>query len=122
MLRKYAEIRTIPALLTVAAVLAAMYSFGGISQFTITWVDYTVTTEHALIAGLITYVVAFASSATKRFENYELWEEALIAAGVGGLVANEYVVEVSDWVANSDPLGGFVLFMLFLAGWTVSVQ
>lgn len=118
----YVQVRTVPGLLTVAAILAALYSFGGISEFTLTWVSYTITTEHALIVGLASYIVAFASSATKRFENYEIQEQMAIAAGPAAMLANEYLPEVSDWVTNSDPLGGAVLFVVFLGGWVVAIQ
>jgi len=118
----YMELRTIPALLGIVFAIASLYQFGGISEVHITWLDYTLSTQHAMFVSLATLLVAFASSETKQFEAYEDWEKVLIAAGPVLIVSQQYVTEVADIIANNDPTGGIVAFVISVMAWGVAVR
>ena len=118
----YTQLNTIPALLSVAFVVAGLYQFGGISDVTLTWIDYTLTAQHATFASLGVYVVAFASSETKEFRNYEDWERVLIAAGPLLIVGYQYVPQIADIVNTSSNLGPIVAFLVTVAAWGVAVR
>jgi len=118
----YMELRTIPALLGIVFAIASLYQFGGISEVHITWLDYTLSTQHAMFVSLATLLVAFASSETKQFEAYEDWEKVLIAAGPLLIVSQQYVTEVADIIANNDPTGGIVAFVISVMAWGVAVR
>ena len=97
MLSDYANIRTLPAMLSVVFVIAGLYQFGGISDVTLTWLGgtggYTLTAEHATLASALVYAAAFMSSETKRFESYETWEQIAIAAGPLVIVGRWHVAQ-----------------------------
>jgi len=118
----YMELRTIPALLGIVFAIASLYQFGGISEVHITWLDYTLSTQHAMFVSLATLLVAFASSETKQFEAYEDWEKVLIAAGPVLIVSQQYVTEVADIIAKNDPTGGIVAFVISVMAWGVAVR
>ena len=118
----YMELRTIPALLGIVFAIASLYQFGGISEVHITWLDYTLSAQHAMFVSLATLLVAFASSETKQFEAYEDWEKVLIAAGPVLIVSQQYVNEVADIIANNDPTGGIVAFVISVMAWGVAVR
>ncbi|MDB9250038.1 hypothetical protein PN419_13695 [Halorubrum ezzemoulense] len=118
----YTQLNTIPALLSVAFVMAGLYQFGGISDVTLTWINYTLTAQHATFASLGVYVVAFASSETKEFRYYEDWEQAMIAAGPLLIVGYQYVPQVADIVNTSSNLGPIVAFLVTVGAWGVAVR
>ena len=118
----YTQLNTIPALLSVLFVVAGLYQFGGISDVTLTWLDYTLTAQHATFASIGTYAVAFASSETREFKMYEDWEQVLIAAGPLLIVGYQYVPQVADIVNTSSNLGPIVAFLLTVAAWGVAVR
>lgn len=123
MLGDYANIRTLPAMLSVAYILASLYQFGGITTIDLTWLNYTLTTEHSLLVSLGAYAAAFASSETKRFENYEQKEQVAIAAGPAIILGYEYVPEVSSLLMDiGDPLGMQAAFLVTVVSWGVAVQ
>ncbi len=112
MISQYMNLRSIPALLGVAFMVASLYQFGGISSVELVWFDYTLTTEHAMLVSVATYVVAFASSKTRQFANYEKWEQVLIAAGPILLIGHQYSDFIADLIAtegNTGPILGFVI-------------
>lgn len=119
---RYMELRTIPALLGIVFAIASLYQFGGISEVHITWIEYTLSEQHAMFVSLATLLVAFASSETKQFEAYEDWEKAIIAAGPVLIVSHQYVTEVSDIIATNDPTGGIVAFAISVMSWGVAVR
>lgn len=120
LLSDYMNVRTIPAALSVAFVVASLYQFGGISQVHLPWVGYTLDTSHAMLISLATYGVAFASSETKQFEHYETEEQALIAAGPTLIVGHQYVPQVSDLLVQiGDPLGYQIAFGVTAVSWAV---
>ncbi|MFC6976502.1 hypothetical protein ACFQL1_20375 [Halomicroarcula sp. GCM10025709] len=61
-LSDYANIRTIPATLSVAFIMASLYQFGGISTIDLVWFGYTLSTSHSLMVSLGAFAIAFASS------------------------------------------------------------
>jgi hypothetical protein len=119
----YMTLRTIPVMLSVVFAVASLYQFGGITTVDLTWLSYTLTTEHAVFASLGTYAIAFASSETKQMENYEDWEMVVIAAGPVVMIGEQYVTEIHDLLLNiGDPLGMQIAFLLTIASWTVAVR
>ena len=118
----YTQLNTIPALLSVLFVVAGLYQFGGISDVTLVWIDYTLTAQHATFASIGTYAVAFASSETKEFRYYEDWEQAMIAAGPLLILGYQYVPQVADIVNTESHLGPALAFLLTVAAWGVAVR
>lgn len=124
MLGDYATLKTLPAILSVAFVVASLYQFGGIAQVELVWLsNYVLTQEHAVLASMAVYVAAFASSETKRFEAYEDWEKVAIALGPVVILGDQYVTEVHDFFINlGDPLGLQIAFLVTLVSWAVAVR
>jgi hypothetical protein len=119
----YANLRTLPAVLSVAFIGASLYQFGGISEIQLVWLDYTLTAEHSVLASIITFLLAFASSETRQFENYEMWEMAVIASGPIAILGEQYLTEVTDFLVSiGDPLGFQVAFFLTVLSWGVAVR
>lgn len=122
-LSDYTHLRTLPALLSVAFVIAGLYQFGGISDVTLVWLnDYTLTTQHAMFAAIGSYALAFASSETKSFDAYEDWEKVAIAAGPVVILGNEYVQFVSDFINTTSSVGPIVAFLVTVVAWGVAVR
>jgi hypothetical protein len=120
----YANIRTIPAMLSAVFAVASAYQFGGIAQIELVWLsNYTLTTEHAAIVSLATYVVALLSSETKSFEYYETWEQIVIGLGFVVILGDYLTTEVTDFLLGlGDPLGMQVAFVVTIIAWTVTVR
>ncbi|PAU85303.1 hypothetical protein CK500_01140 [Halorubrum salipaludis] len=121
-LSDYTHLRTLPALLSVVFILAGLYQFGGISEVMLTWVDYTLTAEHATFISLAAYAIAFASSETKQFESYERWEQVAIALGPAVIVGYQYVPQLADIINTSSNLGPIVAFLSTVVAWGVAVR
>ena len=121
-LSDYAHLRTIPALLGIVFSLSSLYQFGGISQVNLTWLDYTLTSEAAMMGSLLVFVVACASSETKDFDYYDGWEKALVAAGPVLIVVHQYVGAISTFIANNSPVAGMLAFLITLTSWGVAVR
>jgi hypothetical protein len=122
MVSDYAQLNTIPALLSVAFVGAGLYQFGGISEISLTWLSYTLTAQHATFVSLGAYVVAFASSETKSFAHYEQWEQVMIAAGPILIAGYQYVPQIADLVNTTSNFGPIAAFLLTVAAWGVAVR
>jgi hypothetical protein len=124
LVKDYANIRTVPAFLSIAYALASLYQFGGIASVELVWLsNYTLTAEHAVITSMGTFVVALASSETKSFEMYETWEQAAIALGPAVILGDYLTTEVTDLLMGlGDPLGMQIAFVATLASWTVAVR
>lgn len=119
----YANIRTLPAGLSAVFIIASLYQFGGMSDITVTWLDYTLQSGHTVLISLAAFGIAFASSQTKQFENYEDWEKVAIALGPGAIFGYQYVPAVSDFIMSlGDPLGLQVAFVATVVSWGVAVQ
>ncbi|MDB2261554.1 hypothetical protein PM035_08225 [Halorubrum ezzemoulense] len=121
-LSDYTHLRTLPALLSVVFVLAGLYQFGGISEVMLTWLDYTLTSEHATFIALGAYAIAFASSETKQFESYEDWEKVAIAVGPLVIVGYQYVPQIADIINTSSNLGPILAFLATVVAWGVAVR
>ncbi|QZP39838.1 hypothetical protein [Halobaculum magnesiiphilum] len=120
----YANLRTIPAMLSVVFVIGGLYQFGGISDVTLTWLSsYTLTGQHAVVASMATYAVAFASSETRALDRYETWEKVAIALGPALILGEQYTTEVTDLLTKiGDPLGMQIAFVITVVSWGVAVR
>lgn len=119
----YLNVRTVPATLSVVFIIAGLYQFGGISQVSFPWVNYTIQASHAVLASAATLVVAFMSSDTRDFERYDTWEQIVVAAGPVTILGYEYVPFVSDFIVGlGDPLGMQLAFIVTVASWTIAIQ
>ena len=119
----YMNMRTLPAMLSVVFIVFGAFSFGAVDAITFNWFDYTFQNEHAVIVSLGAYVAAFASSETRRFESYEGWEQAAVAAGPIVIVGHAYVPQINDFILSiGDPLGNQIAFALTLVSWAVATQ
>jgi hypothetical protein len=123
MVSDYMNIRSLPAMLSVAFVAASLYQFGGITTVELPWLSYTLTTQHSLLISLGAFAAAFASSETKQFEYYEDWEKIAIALGPAVILGNEYLPAVNDFLTSlGDPLGMQLAFFATVVSWGVAVQ
>ncbi|WP_336337256.1 hypothetical protein [Haloarcula brevis] len=123
MVSDYMNIRSLPAMLSVAFVAASLYQFGGITTVELPWLSYTLTTQHSLLISLGAFAAAFASSETKQFEYYESWEKIAIALGPAVILGNEYLPAVNDFLTSlGDPLGMQLAFLATVVSWGVAVQ
>ena len=125
-LSEYANLRTLPAIFSVVFVATSLYQFGGITEITLTWFsNYSLTTEHAALAGIAVYAAAFMSSETKRFENYETWEQVSLGAVPVVTLGYQYVTEIQSLIndlGGTSPLGAQLAFAVTLFGWFVAVR
>lgn len=117
-------LRTIPTLLSVVLAATDPYTFGGIFDIIITRLPfYTLTSEHAMLGGILVYAVAFMSSGTKSLRRYEHWEMAFIAASPVVILGWQYVTETKDLLLGlSGPPGAQVAFLITAIGWAVAVR
>jgi len=124
MMGDYANLRTLPAMLSVAFIIGSLYQFGGISDVTLTWLSsYTLTNQHAVMLSLGVFLAAFASSETRQFDNYETWEKIAIAAGPLVIIGDQYTTEVTDLLMGfGDPLGMQLAFFATIVSWGVAVR
>ena len=123
MVSDYMNIRSLPAMLSVAFVAASLYQFGGITTVELPWLSYTLTTQHSLVISLGAFAAAFASSETKQFEYYEDWEKIAIALGPTVILGNEYLPAVNDFLTSlGDPLGMQLAFLATVVSWGAAVQ
>lgn len=126
MLSEYTNLRTLPAIFSVVFVLTSLYQFGGVTEITLTWLNsYSLTAEHAALAGIGVYAAAFMSSETKRFEHYETWEQVSLALVPTVTLGYQYVSEISTFIndlGGTDPLGAQLAFLITLFGWFVAVR
>ena len=123
MVSDYMNIRSLPAMLSVAFVAASLYQFGGITTVELPWLSYTLTTQHSLLISLGAFAAAFASSETKQFEYYEDWEKIAMGLGPAVILGNEYLPAVNDFLTSlGDPLGMQLAFLATVVSWGVAVQ
>lgn len=122
MLSDYSQLRSVPALLSIAFAVASMFAFGGLSEVHVVWLDYTLTQNHAVLLSLVVYVVAFASSETNRFEYYSRGEQALLLSGPAIMLAQKFLPELSSWITSNQPLSGVGAFLIAFVGWVVMVR
>ncbi|MFA9516330.1 hypothetical protein ACERIT_03790 [Halopenitus sp. H-Gu1] len=118
----YSHLRTLPALLSVVFALASLYQFGGISDVHLTWFNYTLTTQHAMLTSVGVYALAFASSETKAFDRYDDWEKVLIAAGPTLIIGYEYVGFIANLVNTTSNTGPIAAFLVAVVAWSVAVR
>jgi len=123
MVNDYTHLRTVPALLSVLFIATGLYQFGGISQFTLNWgLAYTITAEHAAIASIAVFAIAFMSSETRSFDYYETWEMVFIGASPLLIVGHQYVGWVNTQITNNSPTLSILAFLVTVIGWGVAVR
>lgn len=122
LLNDYSQLRAVPALLGIIFAIASLYQFGGVNELTLQWFDYTLTDTHAMLISLGVLVVAFMSSETKQFENYEDWEQALIAATPALVVGHHYVPFIESLVNTAEPFGQILAFLICVAGYASAMR
>jgi len=120
----YANIRTLPAFISAVFISLSLYQFGGIDPIAFNWgINYTFQPGHAILGSLAAYAIAFASSETKSFEYYEVWEKALIAAGPLAVAGWGYIPAIENLLLQlGDPMGAQVGFLLSVVSWIVMVR
>ncbi|WP_049987972.1 hypothetical protein [Halobellus rufus] len=121
---EYANLRTLPAIFSVAFVATSLYQFGGVTEITLVWLsNYSLTAEHAALAGIAVYAAAFMSSETKRFEHYETWEQVSLGLVPILTLGYQYTSQIPDLLNSiGDPLGAQIAFLATLFGWFVAVR
>ncbi|WP_058364898.1 hypothetical protein [Haloparvum sedimenti] len=119
----YVNLRTIPAAVGIAFSVMSVYLFGGLEGLTIGWgINYTLTSTHALWGSMAAYVIAFASSETRAFDRYEMWEKVLIAAGPALMIGYVHVQQVTDFIHSSEPMLPIIAFFVSFASYGVLSQ
>jgi hypothetical protein len=122
----YANLKTLPAIFSVAFVATSLYQFGGITEITLVWLsNYSLTAEHAALGGMVVYAAAFMSSETKRFEHYEDWEKIAIAGVPAITLGYQYVNQIATFIndlGGTSPIGAQIAFFVTLFGWFVAVR
>jgi hypothetical protein len=121
-INNYAQLNTIPALLSIFFALASLYTFGGIAEVHLVWFDYTLTAEHAALGSMFVLAVAFASSETRDFQRYETWEQLMIGLAPVLILGAEYIDFISQAFADHDPTLGIIAFVLSVAAWGVAIR
>jgi hypothetical protein len=121
-LSEYSQLKTIPALLSVVFAMTSLYQFGGVSELHLVWLDYTLTTGHAMLASIATYAVAFMSSETRQFENYTSAEQVILGSGLLLVIGHQHIGIISDAISNAGTTGGIVTFLITLLAWGVAVR
>lgn len=119
--RDYRTLRTIPAWLSIGFVALSLFAFGGVSQFTLTWVDWTVTAEGAMFGSFLVYMVAFMSSATNEFASYASWEKVFVAGGPGMILLHGWLPPVQNFIASSQALQ-IAAFLFVSIAWGVATR
>ncbi|MFP8954838.1 hypothetical protein ACLI4Z_18030 [Natrialbaceae archaeon A-arb3/5] len=118
----YANLRTVPALLSVFFAMASLYQFGAVSDLHIEWFDYTLTSTHAIGGSLAVYLIAFASSQTKSFDHYEDWEKVTIASGPVLIIGYEYLPYLPTAIEYHDPATFVLAWLVAMASYGVAVR
>lgn len=119
----YSQLRSVPALLGMLFTVLSLYQFGAFGDsMVIAWFDYTVDSSHVMFGSLGIYALAFMSSETKAFENYEQWEQGFIVASPGLIFTYEYVGFVADLVNSMDPWTQILGFLIAAGGYGVAMR
>ena len=117
-----AQLRTIPALLSLLFAMSALFQFGGLAAPQFLWLDYTMTTLHATGISAVSYLVAFMSSETRQWQNYAKGEQILIFLSGAVIVGQQFVPVVSNTISSAGIAGGIFAWLLSLIGWGVAIR
>lgn len=118
----YAQLRTLPAALGLAYLLASLYQFGGIEDVHIQWVSYELTNFDAMLVSILSILVAFASSETLTFTRYERWEQIAIVAGPALIMTHQFLPTVEQFITANQPEAGIIGFAISAFSWAVMVR
>lgn len=118
------NLRNIPQSLSAAFLVASAYQFGAVSTISLNWFGgYTLSSSHAMLISLVALAVAFASSKTNRFENYDRVSQVIIAAGPATIVGWQHVQAVQDaYYAIGDPVGAQVALAVVAISWATMLR
>lgn len=119
---RYATTHMIPALLGIIFALTGLFTFEAIAAPQFLWIDYTLTTEHSVLVGLLAFAGAFATSATRQPSRYDTYEQAIIALGPALLISMQYVSEVSTVITDLGNAGLAGAFLVTMMSWIVAVR
>ncbi len=122
MLSDYSQLKSLPAIVGIVFTIASLYQFGGITAVHLEWVDYSLTTQHAMLVSLGAFVVAFASSATRDWAHYRKEEQVTIAMGPILLFGHQYVEFVGDLIATEGHFGPILAFLISMVSFAVAVR
>lgn len=123
MVDDYLNLRELPGYISAGYLVASLYQYGGLDAFSLTWFNFTLGQQVAVWIGIGALLVAFASSKTKRFENYELWEQGVMGANVVAMAGWHYIPAVKDFIVSlGDPLGAQAAFLLSVVAWAVIIR
>jgi len=111
-------IKTVPALAGLIYAAAAAVQFLD-ATIALGVLDWQFQTDHAMLVSLAALVVAFASSETKNWSNYDAWEQAIIGLAILIMVSHQFVSPVTTGIANNQPLTGAFAFMSGMVAWGV---
>lgn len=114
----YTELNTIPAIMGILFATASGVMFLD-ATVTLGVIDYTFSASHSLLVGMFAMIVAFASSETNDWRHYESYEQGIVVVATVLMVGSEYVVEISDMIANNSPVAGVIAFAVSVAAWGV---
>jgi len=115
----YTQLRTLPAVLGLAYILASLYQFGGIESVHIQWLSYELASFDAMLVSLMSILVAFASSETREFTEYEAWEQVSIISGPVIIMAHFTLPTVERFVQANSPEAGIIAFGVSAFSWAV---
>jgi len=117
----YAQLRTVPAILAIVFAVCSAFQFGGLAQPELIWASYTLVPMHATVISMLAFLLAFMSSKTRDFEDYRLWEQALIALGPVLILGHQFLPFVADFIAQ-DMWYGVGAFAGTFASWGAAVR
>ena len=118
-LRSYSQLNTIPAVLGILFAISAGVQFLGAQISIAVPMTYSFDPAHAMLVSLGVLVLAFASSETKDWRYYDAWEQVTVGLAVVVMVGQEYITEISEFIASNDPVTGVAAFVLSMAAWGV---
>ena len=123
-LDQYKNLNTIPALAGILFAVSAAVQFLNATVSVAPSADlaYSFAGTDALLVGIVSLLVAFASSESRDFTYLETWEQAAVAVTVAVMVGMEYTTEVADIMANNQPASGIVAFLVGMVAWGILAQ
>lgn len=134
--RDYKSLRTIPASVSIAFIIASVYQFGGMTETTLTWIGVTLSSAMVMPVSLVAILIALSSSETDAIGDYSGPEQGLIASMF--VVLFGWQLTPPDWWAAhlpvlgqfvhdtllsiGDPTAGVLSFLITVVGWFVLVN
>jgi hypothetical protein len=123
-LNDYKNVRTIPASVSAAFIVASLFLFGGMGTVDLVWFNYSLTPQHAVFGSGAAYIIAFMSSQTDDFGRYDTWEQVAILAGPATTIGWHYFGGYTQdlFLMVGDPLGAQIAFVITVFSWGVMAR